>query len=242
MSTSKRPFHPLPTDEGMNKRETSDDTIATFCSLSDCGASEIMTSPKQCSCTFNKSRNGSFTRRSKCSDHSLHGMTSPTIFEEGFATTEMSTSKRPFHPLPTDEGMNKRETSDDTIATFCSLSDCGASESRTSPKQFSCTKALCSSKDRQSVCSFLSMSSLCGLDIVQETSSGVKLNDKVSVFLPSEFSATMFKPLSMNSLGLSVDSTDASMDQRDLFTPPMAAGARISKQMRSPPQLRCRDY
>lgn len=197
---------------------------------------------------FNKSRTGSFMRRNKCSDSTLHGLTSPTtptIFEEGLTTldrstrSERSTTRRPH--AATFQGLNKRETSDSTFTTFCSLSDCDASEIMASPK-YSRTKAL----DRQSVCSLLSMSSLCGLDIVHESSAGIEAIDRVPVLLPStssEFSATMFRPMqrsefSMNSLGLSVDSAEAGMEQRDLFTPPM--GVPTSKQALSPPPLRCR--
>eukprot|EP00578_Thalassiosira_sp_NH16_P019933 CAMPEP_0181099826 /NCGR_PEP_ID=MMETSP1071-20121207/12864_1 /TAXON_ID=35127 /ORGANISM="Thalassiosira sp., Strain NH16" /LENGTH=943 /DNA_ID=CAMNT_0023182509 /DNA_START=102 /DNA_END=2932 /DNA_ORIENTATION=+ len=198
---------------------------------------------------FNKSRNGSFTRRSKFSDNSLRG-SSPTIFEGEFASiVEMGTSKRPSNPIPTShEGLlNKRETSDATFTTFCSLSDCDASEIMASPKYLR-TKALGLTRDRQSKCSLLSMSSLCGLDIVHEASLGAKLHDKVPALMSSEsaeFSAAMFKPLhrsefSMNSLGLSVDSADAGMGSRDLFTPPITMGGRNTKQVLSPPPLRCR--
>lgn len=202
---------------------------------------------------LNNSKNGSFIRRSKCSDHSFHSLSSspaPTIFEEDFATLEKGTSKRPYHPMSTIEGslqgLNKRETSDETFTTFCSLSDCDVSDIMASPK-YSRTKALCATKDRQSACSMLSMSSLCGLDIVHEASLGNEVNDKVPALMPSESSefpifAGMFKPLrselSLNSLGLSVDSLDAGMDQRDLFTPPVAAGvARNAKQVISPRDL-----
>lgn len=192
---------------------------------------------------------GSCTMRSKFSDHSLHqGFSSPTIFEEGFSSVDNSTNTRPYHALKTPEEMDVRK-SDSTFPTFCSISDCDGSEMMTSPKLSSRTKTTCSSRDRQSVSSFLSMSSLCGLDIVQEKSSGFDLHTRVSGFSPSEsteFSSTMFKPrmrseLSMNSLGLSVDSIDVSIG-RDLFTPPMMAGVQSSNRMCSPPPIQSHGY
>jgi hypothetical protein len=87
----------------------------------------------------------------------------------------------------------------------------------------------------------MSASSLCGLDIVHETFSN-EATDQVPVLLPSgssEFGANLFKPMSMNSLGLSVDSAEAGGDQRDLFTP-VAIAAASSKQLLSPPPLRHR--
>lgn len=197
------------------------------------------------------SLSGSLLSR-RCSGQSLKSPTTPTIFEGVSATLDESLRKRPFHPFPINEisgfeSINRREISNTTFTTFCSLSDCDASDAMASPKHDH-TKVLSSTKERQSVCSLLSMSSLCGIDIVHETSSGAEAIDKFPALLPSgssEFSANMFKPmrseLSMNSLGLSVDSADVGMDQRDLFTPPVVGMAALnSKQMLSPPPLRCR--
>ena len=179
--------------------------------------------------------NGSIIKRSNWSGHSLRGLSSPatpTIFEEGHNDDIRSS--------PTNEGLgfdsfNKREVSDATFTTFCSLSECDSSEIVASPKCHR-AKALGST-------SLVSTSSLCGLDIVHETSVGVEGFDQVPVLLPSEsseFSSTMFKPMvrseySMNSLGLSVDSDNT---QRDLFTPPVAMSAPNNRTMLSPPPLR----
>jgi len=173
-------------------------------------------------------------RRNKWSDLSMTSPTTPTIFEDGLApamnqhaTIEGSSSQTSLHVPKTE-----------TFATLCSLSDCDASEVVvTSPKN---KKALCSLKGRQSVTSLLSISSLCGLNIVHEA--GLMEDNKVSVVMSrsesSEFSASLFRPLglvrsefSMNSLGLSVDSD---IDQRELFTPPVVS---VRKQVLSPPQL-----
>jgi len=173
-------------------------------------------------------------RRNKWSDLSMTSPTTPTIFEDGLApamnqhaTIEGSSSQTSLHVPKTE-----------TFATLCSLSDCDASEVVvTSPKN---KKALCSLKGRQSVTSLLSMTSLCGLNIVHEA--GLMEDNKVSVVMSrsesSEFSASLFRPLglvrsefSMNSLGLSVDSD---IDQRELFTPPVIS---VRKQMLTPPQL-----
>lgn len=200
----------------------------------------------------------SFMRRK--SDHSLtlRGLASPltpTIYEEFdckslldpslHTSMQSSSSHRSLQQNgPHTEGLlHKRETSNSTFATCCSLSDCESDI--TSPKYPRCTKALSISYDRQSMCSLMSMNSLCGLDIVHETSS-VEMNDSLPVLLQpsssSEFSSTMFKPLarsdfsmdfSMHSLGLSVDSSE--FDQRDLFTPPVVG---VRRNMFSPPPLR----
>lgn len=240
-------------------------------------------SPTLSSSSINKpSRHGHFTRRSKCGDctssfHSLTSPPAPTIFEEGFATLDKDNDLG--HPMSTLEGslqgLNKRETSDATFTTFCSLSDCDFSDIMASPKYPRSSKALSSTKDRQSVCSMLSMSSsLCGLDIVHETSMGIEATyDKFPTLGQSGSSEApasvgMFKPLrselSLNSLGLSMDSLDAlgagenhrdlydpipgarntikrSLSPRDLFTPPVGTDARTSKQMLSPPPLKCRE-
>jgi hypothetical protein len=80
------------------------------------------------------------------------------------------------------------------------------------------------------------------------------MNDRVPVLMSSESSelfkhsaespaaSMFFRPmrseLSLNSLGLSVDSGgDACNDQRDLFTPPVTT-SRGSRYMLSPPPLR----
>ena len=162
-----------------------------------------------------------------------------------------SAATRPFHPVPTtnsSEGLNKRETSDHTFATFCTLSDCDPSDIISSPKyQCRTARGLGASTNRSSVCSLLSTSStLCGLDIVHEKSSSVEFDDKVPVLLPSEsteFMASLYKPIqrsdfSMNSLGLSVDSSEAGGGGRDLFTPPVGImNMRNGKVMLSPPPL-----
>jgi len=194
--------------------------------------------------SFNKSGNMSSVRRSKFSDHSLSSSPAPTIFEEGFAGARYPT---PAHDWGL-QCLNKRETSDGTFTTTCSLSDCDVSDAMASPK-YPHAKAFCATKERHSVSSMLSMSSLCGLDIVHETSLGDRVGDKVPVLLPSDssefpISTGMSKPLrselSLNSLGLSVDSNDMGIVQRDLFTPPLVTCARNSKQMLSPPPLRYR--
>jgi len=200
------------------------------------------------------SRSGSFSRR--CS--SLASSPAPTVFEEG------SPIKKSCDLC----GLNKCETSYDTFTTSSSLSDCNPSDLMSSPK-CSRTKTLCATKDRLSVCSMLSTSSLCGLDIVHEASLGNQGSNKAHVLLQSnssEYPAStgVFRPLrselSLNSLGLSVDSTDVGPNQRDLFsppvtgglrtntqisprdlcTPPTVRGVRTSQQMLSPPPLQCR--
>ena len=155
----------------------------------------------------------------------------------------------------------KHGASEATFGTYCSLSDCDTSEVMTSPKynNVKMKAAFGVSKDRHSVCSLLSMSSLCGLDIVHEASQNGDLDvtsDKILSALSSEsqdFSANSFRPLpltrsefSMNSLGLSLDSMDAGVESsssitRDLFTPPMMMmSAQNCKRMLSPPPLRHR--
>jgi hypothetical protein len=194
-----------------------------------------------------KSKSGGFMRR-KCSGHSLHGLsspTAPTIYEEGSETLYESTLTTPFHPLPShaDSCFNhfdNRIPSDATFTTFCSLSDCDASDALGNHAHPP-SKNLGTIKGRPSMGSLMSASSLCGLDIVHETFSN-EATDQVPVLLPSgssEFGANLFKPMSMNSLGLSVDSAEAGGDQRDLFTP-VAIAAASSKQLLSPPPLRHR--
>ena len=185
----------------------------------------------------------SVMRRNKYSEHSLHGLsspTTPTIYEEEFANIMNSVSQRSLHSMPTaEEGLKKREPSD---ATFCTLSDCESSEFISYCR--STTKALGAWKDRPSVGSLLSMTSLCGLDIVHEAGGEIHDNAVLLPSVSSEFSAYMFKPLrrselserSMNSLGLSLDSTDqVQVDQRDLCTPTPPVATR--KSMLSPPPL-----
>ena len=204
-----------------------------------------------------KSLSGSLTsRRRQCSNQSLRGLASPmtpTILEEGTTVPsadesgvlpQMCFGSDPFHRLGPLEGMGRRETSDATFTTFCSLSDGEASEMMSSPK-FTPAKALGGRK--QSTASLLSTSSLRGLDIVHEASmsSAEGSLDRVPVLLPSgssEFSVPMFKSLrselSMNSLGLSVDSASEDVG-RDLYTP-VAMGPLSGRPMLSPPPLRGR--
>jgi hypothetical protein len=79
-------------------------------------------------------------------------------------------------------------------------------------------------------CSLLSMSSLCGLNIVHEMSDhSFRRHSSTPPLPPSESSefalagVTLFRSeLSANSLGFSVDSNDGCVYQRDLFTPPVS--------------------
>ncbi|KAL7485982.1 hypothetical protein ACHAW6_011581 [Cyclotella cf. meneghiniana] len=147
------------------------------------------------------------------------------------------------------ECVRPRGLSDSTFITHCSFSDDSggnAAYARQNPQRSS--TFLRSSGMEQSVCSLLSMNSLCGLDIVHESTPS-KPDDMLSVLLPSEpyellrndepptgYLKSLRSEQSLNSLGLSVDSTvDAS---RDLFTPPITANR--SSRMLSPPQLRSR--
>lgn len=198
-------------------------------------------------------RNGTLSARRKSGDQCLpshSSQTTLTIYEDCAAMPTSSSSKRLYEGL-----MMKHGASEATFATYCSLSDCDASEILSSPKYFKMKAALGVSKERHSVCSLLSMSSLCGLDIVHETSqSGCgeqEFSDQIIQSISTEshdFTANSFRPLpltrsefSMNSLGLSLDSMDAGVDStRDLFTPPMVMSAQNCKRMLSPPPLRHR--
>ena len=212
-----------------------------------------------------KVRKGIVSRRKSIDQGlpSLSSQTTLTIYEDCAAAarlkTSSSNSKRPLF-----EGgglmLMKHGASEATFGTYCSLSDCDTSEVMTSPKynNFKMKAALGVTKDRHSVCSLLSMSSLCGLDIVHEASQNgeldVSTSDKILSVLSSEsqdFSANLFRPLpltrsefSMNSLGLSLDSMDAGVESsstRDFFTPPMMMmSAQNCKRMLSPPPLRHR--
>jgi hypothetical protein len=198
-------------------------------------------------------RNGTLSSRRKSGDQCLPSQSSQTtltIYEDCAAMPTSSSSKRLYEGL-----MTKHGASEATFATYCSLSDCDASEILSSPKYFKMKAALGVSKERHSVCSLLSMSSLCGLDIVHETSqSGCgeqEFSDQIMQSISTEshdFTANSFRPLpltrsefSMNSLGLSLDSMDAGVDStRDLFTPPMVMSSQNCKRMLSPPPLRHR--
>jgi len=207
---------------------------------------------------FTSARSGSFSRR--CG--SLASSPTPTVFEEGYQT------KKTVHPIGTQEGVhewNKCETPDETFTTVSS--QYGDPSATIASSKYSRAKAMSASKDRLSVCSMLSTSSLCGLDIVHEASLGKQGSNKVPVSSQSKASeylttTGMFKSLqselSLTSFGLSVDSTEVGPNQRDLFTPPVTSGlkankhisprdlctppvieGRTSKQMLSPPPLRC---
>ena len=214
-----------------------------------------------------------FSKLGERSFPSASSVTACTITEEPCSLWEQGEGKSPFFSSM-HSSSNSRGTPDTMyFASLCSLSDCDSSDVMTSPKyprkkppmaaglkcaDFDNKIHHVQHKDRASVCSFLSMSSLHGLDIVHESSMGDEMNNNVPIFLPSESSeflmhhggddmagnAIYFRPmrseLSLNSLGLSVDSNaDSSMDQRDLSTPtPMCL--RSNKSMLSPPPLRSR--
>eukprot|EP01082_Thalassiosira_pseudonana_P010718 g9830.t1 g9830 contig4:671981-673957(-) len=203
----------------------------------------------------------------------FHGLSSPiacAIPEDSLSPMELEDNHHPASSFtPVSSGCFKnRGTSDANFSTFCSLSDCDSSDNIASPRHAlrppssGCLKSTgldieapqFRPRDRSSVCSFLSMTSLCGLDIVHESSNGDEMNDRVPVLMSSESSelfkhraespaaSMFFRPmrseLSLNSLGLSVDSGgDACNDQRDLFTPPVTT-SRGSRYMLSPPPLR----
>eukprot|EP00970_Alexandrium_tamarense_P001254 scaffold130_cov185-Alexandrium_tamarense.AAC.37 len=203
----------------------------------------------------------------------FHGLSSPiacAIPEDSLSPMELEDNHHPASSFtPASSGCFKnRGNSDATFSTFCSLSDCDSSDNIASPRHAlrppssGCLKSTgldieapqFRPRDRSSVCSFLSMTSLCGLDIVHESSNGDEMNDRVPVLMSSESSelfkhraespaaSMFFRPmrseLSLNSLGLSVDSGgDACNDQRDLFTPPVTT-SRGSRYMLSPPPLR----
>lgn len=184
-------------------------------------------------------------------------------------SSKTSLSAYPASTILEERANFRRDKSDGTFATLCTLSDADPSDIGMSSPRFS-ARALKSFCSRQSMNSMLSASSLCGLDIVHESSHPSNDGDRMfsSSLFPSESAESIpafhgFKPLrrseiSLTSLGLSVDSIDAGADQRDqctpltmggmrrnssrdLFTPPMGvSGARNSKHVLSPPPLRSR--
>lgn len=139
-------------------------------------------------------------------------------------------------PTPASQGciqLNKCETSDETSSTFISV-DGDTSDTKISQK-YSCTKATCATNDRQFACSTLSSSSLRGLDILHE---GKQIHPMPSQSKSSEYqvaSTGMFKSLpselSLNSLGLSEDSTVAGRSGQDLRPPPAMMGLLTNRQI-----------
>lgn len=137
--------------------------------------------------------------------------------------------------------LNKRQTSDGYSTPFCSLSGCDHTNIMASPK-YSRTRALGATKDRLSVSSVLSSSSLYGFDIVHQdkTSLGNQCSQNALALSQSKSSEEQALPgtsrplrseLSSNSLGFSVDSADIGANQRELCTPQISTGLRVSKQI-----------
>jgi hypothetical protein len=132
-------------------------------------------------------------------------------------------------------------------SSMCSLSDCDDTTARhylSHPISTSIGIGMKTTGLEYPHSSLQSMSSLFGLDIVDESAD--ELRDIVSASLPSVSSQVSNQvedsdigvvglrrsELSQNSLGLSVDSV-GDADQRDLFTPPVTT----MRSLQSPPPL-----
>jgi len=151
-----------------------------------------------------------------------------------------------FAPVPMSSCF--RALSDATSSSMYSFSDCDSIDDMFSPKHHR-KKPFVSfddsneshnnqSRGRESVNSILSMSSLHGLDIVNETN---QLSSKIPL-MPRDAvaSATHMKPmrseLSLNSLGLSVDSySDLGMADRNLSTPDLITSGHNRTALSPPP-------
>eukprot|EP00985_Skeletonema_marinoi_P010531 scaffold4942_cov182-Skeletonema_marinoi.AAC.4 len=181
---------------------------------------------------------GSLKKRTR----SFSSPTTPTIAEEGLASFDATFSKSTTSNECTHQGFGHRDRSAATLSSYCSLSDCDDTtihyhHSHTMPLSIDIGM-------KNNGLSMTSMTSLCGLDIVDESVD--EFRDKVPASLPSE-SSQIFKhaegsdictvglrrsEFSQNSLGLSVDSV-GDADQRDLFTPPLTT----TRNLQSPPPL-----
>ena len=163
----------------------------------------------------------------------------PTIAEEGLTSFDAAFSKSTTSNENAHQGFSQRDESAATQSSFCSLSDFDETTSNHIQSH-----QMPTSIDIGMKSTGLSMSSLCGLDIVDESVD--EFRDKVPASLPSK-SSQGFKQsecsdtgivglrrseFSQNSLGLSVDSA-GDVDQRDLFTPPLAT----VRSLQSPPPL-----
>lgn len=183
--------------------------------------------------SFGRSRASSIGSLKK-KTRSFSSPTTPTIAEEGLASFDATFSKSTTTNECTHQGFGHRDRSAATLSSSCSLSDCDDAtlnhcHSHTMP----------TSIDVGIKNIGLSMTSLCGLDIVDES---VEFRDKVPASLPSESSqipkqaegvvGLRRSDFSQNSLGLSVDSV-GDAEHRDLFTPPLMA----TRNMQSPPPL-----
>lgn len=174
--------------------------------------------------SFGRSRASSIGSLKK-KTRSFSSPTTPTIAEEGLASFDAILSK----------------------SSMCSLSDCDDTTARhylSHPISTSIGIGMKTTGLEYPHSSLQSMSSLFGLDIVDESAD--ELRDIVSASLPSVSSQVSNQAedsdigvvglrrseLSQNSLGLSVDSV-GDADQRDLFTPPVTT----MRSLQSPPPL-----
>jgi len=181
--------------------------------------------------SFGRSRSssiGSLKKRTR----SFTSPTTPTIAEEGLPNFDATYSKSTTSNECTHQGFGHRDRSVATLSSYCSLSDCdeNACHDHIMMPNFGMKNT------------GISMTSLCGLDIVDEST---ETRDKVPASLPSESSQVKQaegsdmgvlglrrSEFSQNSLGLSVDSV-GDADQRDLFTPPLTS----TRNLKSPPPL-----
>lgn len=189
--------------------------------------------------SFGRSRSssiGSLKKRTR----SFTSPTTPTIAEEGLPNFDATFSKSTTSNECTHPSFGHRDRSAATLSSYCSLSDCDDN---------ACFSHIMmpTSIDVGMKNTGISMTSLCGLDIVDEDivhESIDEFRDKVPASLPSESSIKQAEgsdmgvlglrrsEFSQNSLGLSVDSVGES-EQRDLFTPPITT----TRNLQSPPPL-----
>ncbi len=186
--------------------------------------------------SFGRSRTssiGSLKKRTR----SFSSPTTPTIAEEGLPNFDATFSKSTTSNECTHQGFGHRDRSAATLSSYCSLSDCDDSA-------YHSHIMMPTSIDVGMKNTGISMTSLCGLDIVDESVD--EFRDKVPASLPSESSQNTKQAegsdmgvlglrrseLSQNSLGLSVDSV-GDAEQRDLFTPPLTT----TRNLQSPPPL-----
>ena len=145
---------------------------------------------------------------------------SPSFHESSYGTTARRkscdrSSSTHYFSVPTNEGLNKSSSADNTDASHLTSS------------KFPSTEASFVTNDRKSAV-LLSLSSSCEQSIIGDKSSGFKLLHNVPVLLSSrlsELSADMFKPLQPLELSTSSDSPDADVHMRDLITPPVMVDA-----------------
>ena len=168
---------------------------------------------------------GSLKKRTR----SFSSPTTPTIAEEGLSSFEAIFGNSSTSNEGTLQGSTGRYKS-----SFCSLSDCDdttTSHHHSHPMPTSIGVGMKTIGMDYPHSSLLSMSSLCGLDIVDESTD--ELRDKVSASLSSVGMVGLRRSeFSQNSLGLSVDSVGDG-EQRDLFTPPVTT----IRSLQSPPPL-----